>query len=45
MDEAIDGIARITGDYERHARQAVEVARAHFDALVVLPALLEAATR
>ena len=45
MDEAIDGIARINGDYQRHARQAVEIARAHFDARVVLPALLETATR
>jgi hypothetical protein len=45
MAEAIDGIARIDGNYHHHARQAVEIARAHFDARVVLPALLEAATR
>jgi len=43
MGEAIEGIARINGDYDRHARQAVEVARAHFDARVVLPTLLETA--
>ena len=45
MDEAIAGIDRINGDYERHARRAVEIAREHFDARVVLPALLETATR
>jgi hypothetical protein len=45
VEEAIDGIARITSDYDRHARHASEVARAHFDARVVLPALLETATR
>jgi hypothetical protein len=44
-DDAIAGIDRINGDYARHARQAAEVARAHFDARVVLPALLETATR
>jgi len=44
-DEAIDGIARINGDYDQHARHAQEIARAHFDARVVLPALLETATR
>ena len=45
IDEALAGIDRINGDYDRHARQALEVARAHFDARVVLPALLETATR
>jgi hypothetical protein len=45
LDEAIDGVARIRADYARHARQAIDVARAHFDARVVLPALLETATR
>ena len=45
LDEAIDGIARINGDYDRHARRGSELARAHFDARVVLPALLETATR
>ena len=44
-DEALAGIDRINGDYDRHARQAAEIARAHFDARVVLPRLLETATR
>ncbi len=39
-DEAVDALARINGDYTRHARAAVEIARAHFDAAVVLPHLL-----
>ena len=43
VDEALDGIGRIAGDYGRHVRRAQEVARAHFDASVVLPPLLEAA--
>jgi len=41
MQDAIDGIDRINADYDRHARRAHEIARAHFDARVVLPALLE----
>jgi hypothetical protein len=45
IDEAIAGIDRINGDYDRHARRAAEIARAHFDARVVLPPLLEAATQ
>jgi hypothetical protein len=45
IDEAIAGIERINGDYDRHARSAAEIARAHFDARVVLPPLLEAATQ
>ena len=45
VDEAIAGVERINGDYDRHSRQAVEIARAHFDARVVLPSFLEAATR
>jgi hypothetical protein len=45
VDEALAGIDRINGDYDRHARQALEIARAHFDAAVVLPRLLEEATR
>jgi hypothetical protein len=45
MDEAVAGIGRINGDYDRHARHAVEVARAHFDARVVLPTFLEVATQ
>jgi hypothetical protein len=43
MDEAIDGVQRINTDYAQHARSAVAIARAHFDAGVVLPALLEIA--
>ena len=44
MDEAMAGIDRINGDYDRHARHAVEIVRAHFDARVVLPTFLEVAT-
>ena len=44
-DEAVAGIDRINADYDRHARHAVEIARAHFDARVVLPRLLETATQ
>jgi hypothetical protein len=43
LDEAIDGIDRINTDYPRHARRAIDVAREHFDASRVLPALLELA--
>jgi hypothetical protein len=43
IDEAVEGIARINGDYDRHAQRAGEIARAHFDARVVLPPLLETA--
>ena len=43
MDEAIAGIDRINGAYDTHANAAREIARAHFDARVVLPALLERA--
>jgi hypothetical protein len=42
-EEALDGLDRIDGDYERHARRAVEIARDHFDASQVLPRLLETA--
>ena len=42
---AIAGIERINSDYQRHARHALDVARAHFDARVVLPKLLEVATQ
>ena len=46
LDEALDGIDRINGDYDRHARQARrDRARAFRRAGCVLPALLEAATR
>jgi hypothetical protein len=42
-DDAIAGIEAINRDYARHARRASEIARAHFDARVVLPRLLETA--
>ena len=43
LEEAIAGVERINADYTRHARHARDVARAHFDADVVLPKLLETA--
>ena len=43
IGEAVDGIARINADYDRHARRAAEIAREYFDARVVLPKLLEVA--
>jgi hypothetical protein len=42
-DEALAGIERINGDYDRHAERAREIAREHFDAAHVLPAFLEVA--
>jgi hypothetical protein len=42
-EEAVAGLDRINSDYEEHARRAVEIAREHFDARVVLPRLLETA--
>jgi hypothetical protein len=42
-DEALAGIDRINSDYPAHARRAAEIARAHFDAAVVLPRLLDEA--
>ncbi|MEZ5285698.1 MAG: hypothetical protein R2712_13005 [Vicinamibacterales bacterium] len=42
-EEAVDGLARLEGDYARHARAASRIAREHFDAARVLPALLEVA--
>ena len=45
FDEALEGIDRINGDYERHARRAREIAREHFDASRVLPKFLEAACK
>ena len=44
IEEAIAGVERINADYDRHARGALDVARAHFDAAVVLPRLLETAS-
>jgi hypothetical protein len=45
MNEALTAISRINSDYDRQARLAQEIAREHFDARVVLPALLETAMR
>src|SRR5262249_7275923 len=42
-EEAVAGIERINADYDAHARAAREIARAHFDARVVLPRLLDIA--
>ena len=43
IDEAVAGIDRLNSDYARHAACAVDVAREHFDARVVLPRLLDEA--
>jgi hypothetical protein len=43
IEEAIAGIDRINGAYQQQASAAIEIARAHFDARVVLPPLLETA--
>ena len=42
-EEALAGIDRINSDYPAHARRAAEIAREHFDAIRVLPALLDEA--
>ena len=42
LDDAVAGIERINHDYDRHARQAREIAREHFAADRVLPKLLDA---
>ena len=42
-DEALAGIDAINGDYPRHARRAVEIAREHFDAAPVLARLVDEA--
>jgi len=44
-DEAIAGIDRLNGEYERHARRAAEIAREHFGVDRVLPPLLEVAMK
>jgi hypothetical protein len=41
LDEAIAGIDRINAGYGRHAACALEIARQHFDARIVLPRLLD----
>jgi hypothetical protein len=45
VDEAVDGLERISRDYDRHAARASAIAREHFDHTRVLPALLEVAGR
>lgn len=40
LDEAVDGVSRIRGDYARHARSAREIAFEHFDSDRVLGRLL-----
>ena len=45
IDEALAAIDALLSDYERHSRAACELAQAHFAAEVVLPPLLERATR
>ena len=42
-DEAVEALARVDADYDRHARRAREVAAEHFDARTVLTSLLERA--
>ena len=42
-DEAVECLARVSRDYERHRAAALRLAREHFDAGVVLPAMLEVA--
>jgi hypothetical protein len=41
--DAVAAIDAINSDYARHSRRAEEIARAHFDARVILPKLLEVA--
>lgn len=41
--EAAEALGRVARDYTRHARAALRIAREHFDASVLLPAMLEAA--
>jgi hypothetical protein len=45
LDEAVDGLDRLTRDYPVHAARAAEIARDHFAHARVLPALLEVAGR
>jgi hypothetical protein len=42
-EEALDGLARIGGDWAAHSRRASEIAREHFDASRVLTRLIEVA--
>jgi hypothetical protein len=40
LEEAIEGVEQITGDYPRHAARARELAEEHFSSDTVLPRLL-----
>ncbi len=40
LDEAVEAIGRVNAAYAAHSRRAQEIARAYFDARVVLPKLL-----
>jgi len=41
LEEAVEGVGEITGDYERHSRAARAIAAEHFAAERVLPRLLD----
>lgn len=41
MEEAVEGIREVEGDYARHARAALEIAREYFDAEKVLGRMIE----
>ena len=41
LDEAVDGVVQILGDYPRHASAARRIAEEHFDARLVLGRLVE----
>ncbi len=43
VDEALDGLERIESDYATHSARASDIAREHFEASRVLPALLDVA--
>jgi len=42
-EEALEGIERVARDYAAHAKAAREIARAHFEASVLLPPICQAA--
>jgi len=42
-EEARDALARVAADYDRHCAAALQLAREHFEARVLLPPILEAA--
>lgn len=44
MDEAISGIEKVNGDYEKHSNTAREIAQSVFGYQVVLPRILDAVT-